>query len=150
MKKLTYYIIAAALLLIIMLPVYLHAWTSDDIAGEWYTEGKESVVKVFKFKGKYFGRIIWLKNELDENGKEKIDKLNPDESKRTRKIKGLLILKDLEYKGDGEYDDGEIYDPKSGNSYDCSAEMLSKDKLEFRGYMGISLLGRSTEWIRKK
>ena len=48
----------------------------------------------------------------------------------------------------GEYDGGEILDPDNGNTYRCRMRVLG-DKLDVRGYLGISLFGRSQTWVRE-
>jgi uncharacterized protein (DUF2147 family) len=50
----------------------------------------------------------------------------------------------------GTWENGEIYDPKSGKTYSCVMKLESADKLSIRGYMGISLIGRSEVWTRVK
>jgi len=124
---------------------------SDKIRGIWYTEDNKSTVEIYRAKnGKYYGKIIWLKNPLEDNGTPKVDDQNPDPAKRKDPIIGLLILKAFDYKGDGVYKNGTIYDPDNGKTYDCIITMRGPDKLDIRGYIGISLIGRTTEWVRKK
>ena len=53
------------------------------------------------------------------------------------------------YDGDDEWDDGEIYDPKSGNTYRGTINMVSKNRLNLRGYVGISWFGRTSHWEKK-
>ena len=53
------------------------------------------------------------------------------------------------YHADDEWDDGEIYDPKSGNTYRGTINMVSKNRLNLRGYVGISWFGRTSHWARK-
>ena len=65
-------------------------------------------------------------------------------------IEGMVIAWGLRHEGDS-WDDGKIMDPKNGKVY--SAKMTPIDggrKLEVRGYMGFSLLGRSQTWIREE
>lgn len=119
----------------------------DAIIGIWFTEGKKSKVKIYKKKGKYYGKIIWLKKPDDPFGNPKTDMRNPDESKRDRKILGLLILRDFEYDGDNEWDEGEIYNPEDGKKYSCVMTLSDDAKtLDVRGYVGISLFGKTTVW----
>ncbi|RZJ68171.1 MAG: DUF2147 domain-containing protein, partial [Flavobacterium sp.] len=53
-------------------------------------------------------------------------------------------------KDGSEYTDGDILDPVKGKLYSCTIELDGKDKLNVRGYMGISLLGRTQTWSRVK
>jgi uncharacterized protein (DUF2147 family) len=61
----------------------------------------------------------------------------------------LVIIKGLQ-KDDDEYNGGKITDPESGKIYKSYIRLSSKDKLEVRGYIGFSLIGRSQTWIRVK
>ena len=95
-----------------------------------------------------FGNLIWLKNPNNESGKPKLDTKNPDASKTNRKLQGLLILKGFRWdQANKHWNDGEIYDPKSGKTYKCSLTLHNKDELHIRGYIGNSLLGRTDTWI---
>jgi len=59
-------------------------------------------------------------------------------------------MKDFVFEEKGLWEDGEIYDPKSGKTYDCYLKLETPDKLKVRGYVGISLLGRTSKWTRAK
>lgn len=120
---------------------------ADDIVGIWLTAGKEPAkIQIYKSGGKYHGKIVWLKYPTS-NGKQKVDNNNPDKSKRNQPIIGLLILKDFNFDS-GEWEDGTIYDPESGKTYDCNISLKDKDTLKVRGYIGISLFGRTESWTR--
>lgn len=120
---------------------------ADKITGEWYTTDKKAKVKIYRAKNdKYYGKIVWLKEPNDENGKPKVDKENPDASKRNEPIVGSLILQGFEYKGDNQWEEGEIYDPESGSTYSCNIELQKDGKLKVRGYIGFSLIGRTEYW----
>lgn len=126
-------------------------YKADDLLGTWLNEDKDGHVKIYKENGKYYGKLIWLKNPIDEEtGKAKLDKHNDDEELQKRPLQDLMLLTDFVYDEDGEWEDGEIYDPKSGNTYSCYIQMESMDKIKVRGYIGISLLGRTTYWTRVK
>ena len=123
----------------------------DAIIGFWHTKNEKSKVKVYKKNGKFYGRIVWLKIPNYEDGTAKIDKHNPDESKTKKPLIGLLILRDFVYDEDNEWDDGEIYNPEDGKTYSC-VMTLSEDgnTLDVRGYIGLSLFGKTTVWKRTK
>lgn len=123
-------------------------YKADDLLGLWLNEDKDGHVKIYLENGKYFGRLIWLKNPIDEEtGKKKLDKHNDDDELQKRPLQDLLLLKDFVY-DDGEWEDGEIYDPKSGKTYSCYIKMEEIGKIKVRGYIGISLIGRTTYWTR--
>ena len=113
----------------------------------WYNKEKTAKIQIFKGDdGKYCGKIAWLKVP-DKNGKPKVDGNNPDKTKRNDPILGLVFLKGLKKESEKTYVDGTIYDPENGKTYSCKLT-VNGDKLSLRGYMGISLLGRSTVWTR--
>jgi uncharacterized protein (DUF2147 family) len=60
---------------------------------------------------------------------------------------GTVILKDFKYSGK-TWEDGTIYDPKNGKTYSCIIKAKGLNNLDIRGYIGISLLGRTTNWTR--
>jgi len=120
-----------------------------DVCGKWITENGKSVVEIFEKDGKYFGKIIWLKEALDETGNPKKDTKNPNKTMQSQEIKGLVILKNFVFDGK-MWDEGSVYDPESGNTYSGNMKLKSNDVLELRGYMGISMLGRTATWVRKK
>ncbi len=128
--------------------------SADDVIGVWLNEDKDAHVEIYKEGNKFYGKIIWLKTPIDEEtGKPKLDNKNEDESLRTRPVMGLLLLKDFVFDGDDEWEDGEIYDPKSGKTYSCYMEFPDEDNknnLKIRGFIGISILGRTTYWTRVK
>ena len=123
---------------------------SNDILGVWLEEKKESKIEVYKKDNSFFGKIIWLKEPLDEDGKIKLDKKNPNNSMRENPINGLVIMKDLKYKKKGEWSDGEIYDARSGKTYSLEVYMKNVNKLDLRGYIGYTLFGKTTTWTRVK
>ena len=131
---------------------FLHSqnYKTDAAVGVWLTEEKEAKVKIYKKDGKYYGKIVWLQEPLNDRGEPKKDLENPDKDKRSRKIMGLVILKHFEYDEDGEYTDGEVYDPKRGRTVDGELTMHGNDKLEVRGYLGLSFIGKSVYWTRSE
>jgi uncharacterized protein (DUF2147 family) len=124
------------------------AVSPDSITGDWYTAEGNSIVQVYKCGDLFCGKITWLKNPKTEDGKDKVDSKNPDEAKKNRKLLGLDILSGFKYSGGNIWQDGTIYDPKNGKTYSCKMT-LEGNELKVRGYIGFSLLGRTTVWTRK-
>lgn len=127
----------------------LLAQDADDVIGIWNTADQRGKVEIYPCDNDYCGKIVWMIEPNGPDGNPRKDIENPEPDLRNRTIQNLQILKDLEYDGDGEYEDGEIYDPESGKTYSCLMR-LSEDgnSLEIRGYIGFSLIGRSEEWTR--
>ena len=126
---------------------------ADQVVGYWLTDGGESQIKVFKAAdGKFYGNIVWLK-EPNENGKAKVDDDNPDEKLRSRPLLNLQILKGFSYDTDDqEWTKGKIYDPKTGSTYSCYMwfEDNNTNTLFVKGFIGVSLIGKSTKWTREQ
>ncbi len=135
-------------LLVVFFAVNAFGEESDAVLGIWYNEEKTSGIEIFRCTDTYCGRIVWLKNPLNTEGKEKVDSKNPDESLKARKLMGLQILSGFRYAGDGTWEAGKIYDPKNGKTYSCKMR-LDGENLKIRGFIGISLFGRTTVWTRK-
>lgn len=125
-------------------------WVGDDITGVWYNQEKDAKIRIMNLNGNYVGRIEWLKIPNDpETGKPKVDKKNPKAEYRSHPVLGLAILSNLVFDADDqEWTDGNIYDPKSGNTYSLTCKLKDKNTMELRGYIGFSLLGRTDTWTR--
>jgi uncharacterized protein (DUF2147 family) len=118
----------------------------DKIEGLWYNATKDAKIQIYKSgDGKFYGKIVWLKEPL-LNGKQKLDEKNVEENLRKHPILGLVILKGFGKSGD-VYNEGSIYDPENGKTYDSKMNYKGKT-LAIRGYIGISLFGRTTVWER--
>ncbi|MFI5157922.1 MAG: DUF2147 domain-containing protein [Sphingobacteriales bacterium] len=120
---------------------------TDQIEGLWYNDIKSGKILITKAaNGKFYGKVVWLREPL-KNGKPKVDELNSDEKLRSRPRLGLPVLADFVKDGNNKYTDGTIYDPNNGKTYSCIMTYKGK-KLDIRGYIGISLFGRTTTWTR--
>jgi uncharacterized protein (DUF2147 family) len=140
-----------ALLTLLISLVLSFKLSAQSILGTWFNDTKDAKVEIYKGKdNKYYGKIVWLK-EPNRDGKPKVDRFNSNEKLKTRPILGLVILSGFEAQKDGKtYEDGTIYDPKNGKTYSCKITQKEKDKLSIRGYIGISLIGRTSVWTRDK
>jgi len=132
-----------------------YAAQGDDILGVWNNEEKDAKIEIFKCNGKYCGKIISLKEpNYPVNSKEgapgtpRLDGNNPDRAKKSRPIISLQIVNDFIFDGKGVWKDGSVYDPKNGKTYRGRITLLSPNKLNLRGFIGIRLFGRTTTWTR--
>jgi uncharacterized protein (DUF2147 family) len=142
----------AAALLICLLGLSVRAADPPAALGLWSTEGGKSRVEIFDCAGKLCGKIVWLKEPLDDQGKEKVDRENPDEALKGRKILGLALLSDFVAEGDSgrQWTDGRIYNPEDGQTYKCNMELQDDGKLKVRGYVGLPLFGKTQIWTPAK
>ena len=114
--------------------------------GFW--KGSDAVFEMFESAGTLSGKVVALHEPKTSEGKEKTDIYNPDPTKRNNPIVGLTFISGLTRKSDRFWENGKIYDPKSGKSYSCSLELQEPDKMSVRGFIGISELGRTYIWTR--
>ena len=138
MKKL----LTLCTILILSVTTMLANTSPDVILGEWISEAKDGKITIFKQGERYFGKITWGKTP----GKK--DSNNPDPKLRNREIVGTVILKDFVFDGE-KWENGSIYDPHSGKTYDCILKVKDNNKkLDIRGYIGTPMFGRTATWSR--
>lgn len=144
-------IVMGAMVLLPMKQMVAQETKSSDVLGVWLNEDKDAHIEIYMQGNKFDGKIVWLKNPNDSiTNQPRLDKNNEDESLRTRPVMGLLLLRGFEF-DDDEWEDGRIYDPKNGKDYKCYIEFedeADKNKLKVRGFIGFSMLGRTTYWTR--
>jgi uncharacterized protein (DUF2147 family) len=119
----------------------------SKVIGTWLNEEGTSHVRIFKAtNGKYYGKIVWLRDKP-----ERLDVNNPDETKRNIPLLDLLIMKSFIYDNEkDQWNNGSIYDPKNGKTYSCYMWFEdSQDELFIKGYiLGMKFIGRETKWKR--
>ena len=106
----------------------------DRICGLYWSPKKDAKIEIYRRGGLYFGKSTWVANP-GKDGK------NPNEAFRNRELLGIELLTRFSYT-DNIYTGGEVYDPKNGKTYSCKLN-LDGDRLFLRGYIGISLFGRT-------
>ena len=134
------------LITIFTLPVF--AQGQDAILGKWLNASGEGQIMIIRKGGKYAGNLVWLKQPHNEKGQLKRDTRNPNPAFHSRPLIGTEILRDFTFSGKGVWEEGFIYDPKTGKTYSSRISLVGSDKLSIRGYVGISLLGRTEIWTR--
>lgn len=114
--------------------------------GLW--KGADATFEIFESDGRLCAKIVALSQPRTAAGKEKTDIYNPDPTKRNHPIIGLVFISDFTRKSDGHWENGTVYDPKSGKSYSCFMDVQEPDKIKVRGFIGIALIGRDYVWTR--
>ena len=123
------------------------AQNADAVKGTWMSENNDAKIEIYKTADKYAGKIVWTKDMYEADGKTlKKDNKNTNENLRNRTIVNLVILTGFTY-DDGEWTDGEIYDPKNGKTYKSKMK-IKGSTLEVRGYVGSPMFGKTTVWTR--
>jgi len=123
---------------------------SQTVVGKWKTFDDEtgkakSIVEIYEKSGKIYGKVV---DVLEEENKKRVCS-NCSGDDKNKPILGMIVIKGLS-KQDSEYTNGKILDPKDGKLYKCFITLETKDKLKVRGYIGISLFGRTQYWYRVK
>lgn len=121
---------------------------AQSIIGQWETfddetKKKKSVIEIYKTNNLYFAKII----ESFASEKNAVCETCTGTSKN-KPIIGLIIIENLTKDGD-EFNGGTIMDPENGKIYKCYLELMDKNKLKVRGYLGFSLFGRTQYWLKK-
>ncbi len=104
--------------------------TGNMIVGKWIKVPKEDlIIEVYASDNGYDGKIEW--------------------SKDSSKQKGYLILDDLQFDDDSDsWENGKIYDPRSGNKYKAAAKLKEDGTLEVLGYKGLKMIGSKRSFKR--
>lgn len=131
--------------------LFTAASIADVAEGRWVTiddaDGSQASVVEIKIteNGELQGTIVEL---LREDDKGKSCEECPDEF-HNKPIEGLTFMWGLEKEGEGEWSSGRILDPESGSIYKSKLEVSDDGQtIEVRGYIGVSWIGRSQEWVR--
>jgi uncharacterized protein (DUF2147 family) len=132
-----------ALITLVCAPLF----AQQGAVGTWLTQKQNSHIAIYEENGTFWGKITWVRDSLGKPGDQLTDDKNPDESLRSRRVLGLVILRHFEYDGDDRWSGGEIYDPETGNTYSCKMK-LADGNLEIRGYVMLALFGRTEVWTR--
>jgi uncharacterized protein (DUF2147 family) len=131
------------LLIMFCIGHFVNAQTNPmDVLGDWVNEKRDAKFNIYKNGNMYYGKLIWGK------GSEIKDVKNPNPDLRNRDIIGLVLLNNFIYDGNGIWKNGTIYDPREGKTYSCKITIKDKTTLLVRGYVGLSLFGRTETWVK--
>ncbi len=120
------------------------AWKTIDDA----TKKEKSLVRISESGGVYSGRIEKLLESTmapDAVCKECTD------DRKDKPVVGLLIIRNMKQSAEDKtvFEGGDILDPANGKVYKSKMKLVDNGaKLEVRGFVGISLLGRTQTWVR--
>jgi uncharacterized protein (DUF2147 family) len=114
--------------------------------GHYWNEEKDGIVKLQLTKdGGIEGITIWGETpSLDVN--------NPNPALRDRSLSGIIFLWGFSYQPKkNRWEDGNVYDPDTGKTYSAKLSLEKGGKiLKMRGFIGISLFGRTAKFERVK
>src|SRR5215471_9761346 len=117
-------------------------WVSiDDKDGR-----PRSVIEITDVAGALQAKVVQIYDRPGDNPGHLCKKCYGD--LKDKPVLGMMIMNGLKRDGD-EWDGGTILDPDSGNTYSAKLHLIAGgQKLDVRGYLGISLFGRSQTWVR--
>ena len=154
MKKFSFLLAMGTVLLLVST---VQAQNPGAILGKWWNEEKDAQIEVYSCQGLYCGKIIWLQeanypanDPKGMGGKTKVDRENPDSSQRDRPLLGMNLVWGFAFAGENLWEGGFIYNPRDGKTYKCKLTLQTPDQLKVRGFIGISLIGKTNIWTRVK
>ena len=112
------------------------------------TRQERSIIRITEENGELKGVVEKI---FDQPGDDPAHLCKECKDERKDKpIIGMAILWGLKKDGDA-WAGGEILDPKNGKIYRCKITLSGDGKsLNVRGFIGISLIGRSQTWLRQE
>lgn len=66
---------------------------------------------------------------------------------KNQRIMGMVVIRNFHPEGD-DWVGGTVVDPETGKVYKGKMWGIGNDKLGMRGFVGISLIGRTATWVR--
>ena len=117
------------------------------IEGRWLSGDGSGWIDIHLVDGAPVGTAAGS-TTFKEGDPPRLDEFNPDSALRDRPLLGITILHGFEYKGEHVWKGGTIYDPNTGKTYKSTMTLVDKNILKVRGFIGLSLFGRSDVWTR--
>jgi uncharacterized protein (DUF2147 family) len=121
-------------------------------AGRWKTiddrTGKpKSIVQIVEANGELQGTVAAVLPAPGIPPNPKCLKCSGD--RKDKPIVGMTIMWGLK-KDHDEYSGGSVFDPDNGKTYRCKVKVVNGGrKLEVRGFIGFSMIGRTQTWVRE-
>jgi uncharacterized protein (DUF2147 family) len=138
----------------LLLFLFITSFDTNDpayrLVGIWESEEKNLQIEIYQDKEHLAGRMIWFKCVTDSAMHASVDTENPDDRLNGRKLLGLTLVENLSYQGDDVWDEGKIYDPNTGYTFEARIQMKSHNTAVVRGYWKVRWLGRSMVFNRKR
>jgi uncharacterized protein (DUF2147 family) len=118
----------------------------QNAVGHWQviSDGKPSgKVDTYLVDGKLFGRVTEVRP--GRTPADLCDKCSGEY--KDQPILGMILLRNFHSEGD-DWVEGTVVDPENGKLYKGKIWAVGNNELHMRGFIGISLLGRTETWTR--
>ncbi len=125
----------------------------NAIVGRWISQQGNVIVQIYKDSVTFKGKVLWFNDSDDKNNpmNSRTDSNNPDINLRNRKILGLDVLHGLVYNNKCNcWQEGKIYDVRSGRTWSSSIMLENEDLLKIRGFWHYEFIGKSMIFQRLK
>jgi uncharacterized protein (DUF2147 family) len=118
-----------------------------NLDGKWINEDKSTIIEFYEKNNSVFGKIVWLRDSVDQNGEAHRDIFNSEARLRSRKLIGITMISDMMGKKSGtKWTGGSIYHYQSGNTYNALM-YLEDGYLWVKGYWWwFRILGKTKRW----
>ncbi len=117
-------------------------------AGLWLVEDGSAIIEFSACGNELCGAIFWARDLKSVPPEDARDKANPDRQLRDRPICGLRIISGLKMEAENYWAGGTVYNPDDGLTYGAEMHLEPGDKIRFRGFIALPLLGGSQIWSR--
>ena len=139
-------IVCAAILVLFASPTVA---AQSDIRGIWVNGDGDGWIELTIEDGELQGKIIGSPDDPENRKPSRLDVVNPDKAMRSRALLGLTILTGFTADSADRWTGGRVYDPNSGKTYRGTLTVIDSATLKLRGFIGISLFGRTEFWRRR-
>ena len=123
---------------------------AETIEGVWLNEDGDGWIELQMTDGELRGVIAGSPDDPERLRPPRLDVENPDPALRDRKLFGLQILYGFRMETADRWGGGRVYDPNNGNTYRGTITLVNVNTLRLRGFIALSLFGRTEVWTRRK
>lgn len=121
----------------------------DKIVGKWISTEKNVIVDVYKEGDEFKAKVIWFDDSDDPSRpmKTRLDRNNPKDELKRKRILGMDVLKGLKYNPDkNRWEDGVIYDANSGRHWSSVVYFNDEGLLEVKGYWKFEFICQTVKF----
>jgi uncharacterized protein (DUF2147 family) len=123
---------------------------AEIIEGVWLNEEGDGWIELRITDGELRGVIAGSPDDPERLRPPRLDEENPDPALRDRELFGMRILYGFRMETASRWGGGRVYDPNNGNTYRGTITLANDNTLRLRGFIGLSLFGRTEVWTRRK
>ncbi len=122
---------------------------TETIEGVWLNEDGDGWIELRITDGELRGVIAGSPDDPERLRPPRLDVENPDPALRDRELFGMQILYGFRMETADRWGGGRVYDPNNGNTYRGTITLVNDSTLRLRGFIGLSLFGRTEVWTRR-